>query len=290
MGRTTALGVTALLALAGACGGGDDLLLPGAGEPATITVMQGDQQSGRVGEALAQPLIVSVTDASGRPVDGATVVFSLTDAAPGASITPDTTMIELERPGDSERRPGHAPGGSGRAGGGARCIRNAHGDDRVHGNGAGGERQRHRGGQRSGSERPGGHYTRQPTGRPGIRSVRQSHQRRHRRVVGGRRRRGERDRYDHRRRRHHVRGADARAHRGRSAHVRHGGRAGGLARHVHAHGHRGGRIGCHHRRGEQSDRSREHRVAAGSGGPGAGRGRQCGAVRRGHVGAAHRRR
>jgi len=91
MGRTTELGVTALLALASACGGGDDLLLPGAGEPATITVMQGDMQSGRVGEALAQPLIVSVTDASGRPVDGATVVFSLTDAAPGASITPDTT-------------------------------------------------------------------------------------------------------------------------------------------------------------------------------------------------------
>lgn len=123
MGRTTAIGVTALLALAGACGGGDDLLLPGAGEPATITVVQGDQQSGRVGEALAQPLIVSVTDASGRPVDGATVVFSLTDAAPGASITPDTTtsnsngqatanVVLGTRPGDQAGQ-AEALGGSG---------------------------------------------------------------------------------------------------------------------------------------------------------------------------------
>src|SRR6185437_4024663 len=75
MRRTTALGWTALLTILGACGGGGDLLLPGSAEPAKVTLVQGDQQNGRVGEALPQPLIAQVTDANDRPIDGATVVF-----------------------------------------------------------------------------------------------------------------------------------------------------------------------------------------------------------------------
>jgi adhesin/invasin len=89
MGRIRVLGWCALLIGLGACGGGGDLLLPGAGEPAVVTVVQGDQQNGRVGDSLPQPLVVAVTDASGRPVEGATVVFTLSDPAPGASISPD---------------------------------------------------------------------------------------------------------------------------------------------------------------------------------------------------------
>jgi Big-like domain-containing protein len=94
MRRTTALGWTALLTALGACGGGDDLLLPGSGEPAHVTVVSGDLQNGRVGEALPQPLIVEVTDATDRPVDGATVVFVLSDPAPGASVAPDTATTD----------------------------------------------------------------------------------------------------------------------------------------------------------------------------------------------------
>jgi hypothetical protein len=96
MRRTTALGWTALLTALGACGGGDNLLLPGSGEPAHVTVVQGDQQNGRVGEALPQPLIVDVTDATGRPVDGATAVFVLSDPAPGASVAPDTATTNAD--------------------------------------------------------------------------------------------------------------------------------------------------------------------------------------------------
>jgi hypothetical protein len=95
MRRTTALGWTALLTVLAACGGGDNLLLPGSGEPAHVT-LQGDQQNGRVGQPLSQPLIAAVTDANGRPVDGATVVFVLTDPAPGASIAPDTTTTNAD--------------------------------------------------------------------------------------------------------------------------------------------------------------------------------------------------
>src|SRR4051794_13228074 len=73
----------ATLLLLSACGGGSDLLLPGTGEPAAVTLLQGNGQNGRVGDALPQPLVAAVTDGAGRPVVGATVVFVLTDPAPG---------------------------------------------------------------------------------------------------------------------------------------------------------------------------------------------------------------
>jgi PKD repeat protein len=81
--------VFACLALAG-CGGGEDLLLPGNGEPAAIAVVEGNGQSGRVGEPLNHPLVVRVTDNRTRPVEGASVVFDLSSAGPGASSVPDT--------------------------------------------------------------------------------------------------------------------------------------------------------------------------------------------------------
>ncbi|MGN6393583.1 MAG: Ig-like domain-containing protein [Gemmatimonadales bacterium] len=90
MGRWTALRWVTLVSAAAACGGGDDLLLPGSAEPTTVTLVQGDQQNGPVGQPLPRPLVATVTDASGRPVQGATVVFVLSDPAPGASVSPDT--------------------------------------------------------------------------------------------------------------------------------------------------------------------------------------------------------
>lgn len=114
MRRSAVLGTMALGLLA-ACGGGDDLLLPGAGDPASITVVQGDQQNGRVGEMLADPVVVTVTDATGRPVVEATVVFTLTDPAPGAALTPDTTTTNADGVASTQvllgTRPGAQAGG-----------------------------------------------------------------------------------------------------------------------------------------------------------------------------------
>jgi Big-like domain-containing protein len=82
--------VVAALVLLTACGGGGDLLLPGSGVPATITLVSGGQQSGRVGEAIPDSIVVSVADGEGRPVQGTTVVFAFVDASPGAALDPDT--------------------------------------------------------------------------------------------------------------------------------------------------------------------------------------------------------
>jgi hypothetical protein len=100
------LGATALTA----CGGGGDLLLPGAGDPASVTVLQGDQQNGRVGEPLPQPLLVSVADASGRPVAGATVLFVLTGAAAGATVDPDTAVTQSDGTASAQVVLGTEPG------------------------------------------------------------------------------------------------------------------------------------------------------------------------------------
>jgi hypothetical protein len=82
------------LALLTACGGGGDLLLPGSGVPATITLVSGGEQSGRVGEAIADSIVVSVVDGEGRPVQGTTVVFAFVNAAPGAALDPDTATTD----------------------------------------------------------------------------------------------------------------------------------------------------------------------------------------------------
>lgn len=72
-----------------ACGG-ESLVLPDAGEPATIVLTQGDGQSGRVGEMLPQPLVLEVSDAVGRPVAGAVVAVELDGAeAQPNSVTTD---------------------------------------------------------------------------------------------------------------------------------------------------------------------------------------------------------
>jgi adhesin/invasin len=89
----TGLAAAALLSC-----GGDDLVLPGEGEPAEITIVQGDGLSGRVGEALAEPLIVQVLDGVDRPVPGATVVIDLS----GALVEPDTISTDREGKASAE--------------------------------------------------------------------------------------------------------------------------------------------------------------------------------------------
>jgi len=73
------------------CGGGD-LVLPSEGEPAAITIIQGNGQSGRVGEVLAEPLLMEVIDGADRPVSRATVVIELS----GAAAEPDTVLTDAQ--------------------------------------------------------------------------------------------------------------------------------------------------------------------------------------------------
>jgi Big-like domain-containing protein len=78
------------LALLVACGGAD-LVLPGQGEPTDVQVVRGNGQSGRVGDALANPVVALVTDAQTRPVAGVAVAFALEDGTE-ATVAPDTIM------------------------------------------------------------------------------------------------------------------------------------------------------------------------------------------------------
>jgi hypothetical protein len=86
--------------------GGDDLVLPGEGEPAAITVVQGNGASGRVGEVLAKPLIVEVLDGADRPVAAATVVVELS----GGVAEPDTISTDAAGRASAEITLGSAVG------------------------------------------------------------------------------------------------------------------------------------------------------------------------------------
>jgi hypothetical protein len=86
--RPTSLFVVSALAGLAACGG-DNLLLPKDGEPARIAIVRGDNQTGTVGQALGDSLVVKVTDPSDRPVVGVEVVF----VPPlGADVSPNDTV------------------------------------------------------------------------------------------------------------------------------------------------------------------------------------------------------
>src|ERR1017187_4602515 len=61
------------------------IMTPGAGGPATITKSAGDGQSTPVGQAFPTLLAVTVTDTTGTPVAGASVTFTVTPGATGAS-------------------------------------------------------------------------------------------------------------------------------------------------------------------------------------------------------------
>jgi hypothetical protein len=87
LGRFPWLFLCALAATA-SCGG-DNLLLPRDGEPAQISIMDGDNQNGTVGQPLADSLVVKVSDPSGRPVEGVEVVFV---PPAGGALAPSDTV------------------------------------------------------------------------------------------------------------------------------------------------------------------------------------------------------
>jgi Big-like domain-containing protein len=83
-----------LAAIGSACGG-SDLLLPADARPATIAIVQGNNQSARIGEMLAEPLTVRVADGAGRPVAQARVLFAVVSGA-GANLSPDAATTDAQ--------------------------------------------------------------------------------------------------------------------------------------------------------------------------------------------------
>jgi hypothetical protein len=90
--RWTSLLALTLCLAAAACGG--DVLLPDESRPAKITIVGGTDQSAVAGGVLPQPIVVRVTDARSRPVEGQTVVFTV--ATGGGSVTPGSAKTDVE--------------------------------------------------------------------------------------------------------------------------------------------------------------------------------------------------
>ncbi|HKT60959.1 MAG TPA: PKD domain-containing protein [Gemmatimonadales bacterium] len=90
------LGTVLAGGLLAGCGGGD-LILPNDNTVATaIRIVDGDGQQGKVGELLASPIVVEVTDSTGNPVPGVSVRFALVSAGDSAEIVPATTATDQQ--------------------------------------------------------------------------------------------------------------------------------------------------------------------------------------------------
>jgi hypothetical protein len=77
-----------LLAALSGCGG--DLTLPThSGEGVDLSIVDGNGQTGTVGEELPRPLVVSAEE-GGAPAANHTVAFSIVTAPAGAMVEPDT--------------------------------------------------------------------------------------------------------------------------------------------------------------------------------------------------------
>jgi adhesin/invasin len=87
-----------LLAIGLAAGGygcgGDGLVLPENRQATKIAAFSGNGQSGPAGSALAQPLVVLVTDELDLPVEGQGVVFEIQSGA--GTVSPDTTLTGVD--------------------------------------------------------------------------------------------------------------------------------------------------------------------------------------------------
>jgi hypothetical protein len=74
--------------------GGDNLVLPSEGTAARVTIVSGNPQSGTVGAALADSLVVRVLDQAGRPVPSQPVSWSV--VAGGGSVAPASTTTDQD--------------------------------------------------------------------------------------------------------------------------------------------------------------------------------------------------
>jgi adhesin/invasin len=89
------------LLLAGLAGcGGEHLTLPNQGVPSEIVAILGDRQSGTIGEALAESLVVRVVDPFGNPVRGAEVSWT---AEVGGSVSPPSSVTSADGQAGTQR-------------------------------------------------------------------------------------------------------------------------------------------------------------------------------------------
>ena len=76
-----------------ACGGGD-LVLPSDSGPTGIAVVSGNGQTGNAGTTLGESIVVKVTDAQSRGVNGVRVAFEVVGGGTGAAAAPDTVATD----------------------------------------------------------------------------------------------------------------------------------------------------------------------------------------------------
>ena len=88
--RPTFLLALLLAALAAACGG--DVTLPDEGEAANLEIVDGDEQVGPVGAALAKQVLVRVTDTRDRPVPNQDVSFVIESG--GGTVAPEVVKTD----------------------------------------------------------------------------------------------------------------------------------------------------------------------------------------------------
>jgi hypothetical protein len=81
--------VLLLAALAAACG---DVTLPDEGEAANLEIVDGDELVGPVGAALADPVLVRVTDTRDRPVANQDVSFVIESG--GGTVEPEVVKTD----------------------------------------------------------------------------------------------------------------------------------------------------------------------------------------------------
>ena len=103
MTRLSALlgGIGVVLGPLVACGG-SDLVLPTETGPGDIALYSGNNQFGRAGAELSEPLVVKVLDRRGQPLANQRVAFGLAVEVSGAEITPGTAETGVD--GTAEAR------------------------------------------------------------------------------------------------------------------------------------------------------------------------------------------
>jgi len=89
---------------------GSDLVLPSDEPTPAIRVVDGDGQTGEIGEVLSKPVLVEVTDANGRPIANATVEFQLIAAGDGGGFSPTTTTTNTLGQADAQLQLGDKVG------------------------------------------------------------------------------------------------------------------------------------------------------------------------------------
>jgi hypothetical protein len=97
----------AAVAAAGSCGGTETG--PASGPtPSAIVVVAGDKQTGTVGQALPQPLVIKVTDQSGAAVAGSTVSWTVSTG--GGSVSAASNQTDGQGQAQIAWTLGHAAG------------------------------------------------------------------------------------------------------------------------------------------------------------------------------------